>query len=126
MFLNTANFDCYVDTFNKIMSVIDDFRKEELSVIIIDDIECRDVNRIIYNIFPKDWIIYGQFYDQNIDAIAIKYFNVRDLSYATLHYLQTKFNQIVAMCDNSIQCLDDFLVNSSSDEEYIVYNRPGL
>lgn len=130
MLLNSAKFSTYTNKFNAIMNILSDFINEEnergSAERIIKNIHCRTLNDLIYNIFPKNWIIFGEFYDQYIDDSSIKYFNIRDLGFPTLRYLQTKMNQIEVMCDNSIQCFDDFIKNSSNYDSPLIYDRPGL
>ena len=112
------------------MNILSDFRSEEKergsAERIVKNIRCCTLKDLIYNIFPKNWIIFGEFYDQYIGDSSIKYFNIRDLGFPTLSYLQTKMNQIEVMCDNSIQCFDDFIKNSSNYDSPFIYDRPGL
>lgn len=108
MLLNTAKFSEYVNTFNKCMNIVGQYYKHDVSDIIVYGVKYNNIDQLIYNIFPKDWIIYGKFYDKYTGEFTTKYHNVRDLSYMNLQNLQTSINNIDIMLDNSIQSLADF------------------
>lgn len=126
MLLNTAKFIEYTAQFNHIMYELSQFYLLDHHTITVNNIKCYTMNEAISNLFPKDWIIYGRFYSEKTDRIEENYFNLRNLSYTTLSYLQTKINQIEAMCDCSVQSLDDFFKSLSNEDDYIRLDRPGL
>ena len=108
MLLNTARFSEYADKFNKCMSILGEYWNMPERIVYINGVACRDIDQVIYNIFPKDWIIYGTYYDQSCGDFVEKYHNICELSYTNLKSLQLSINNIIAMLDNSIQTLADF------------------
>lgn len=108
MLLNTAKFSEYVNTFNKCMHIVSQYYKHDVNDIFVYGVKYNNIDQLIYNIFPRDWIIYGMFYDKYRQEYVTKYHNIRDLSYMNLQNLQTSINNIEIMLDNSIQSLADF------------------
>lgn len=107
MLLNFEKFSNYADEFNNLM---DKFNKrfnetcEKCDHFVTE----REVKQMIFEIFPHDWIIFGSYRVYTLDTFKLTYHKVCTLSASSLTDLQTHINNVISLCDNSYQTLQDF------------------